>query len=250
MTGGRRILTVLGVLLVGAGAGATTSQAATAPAYPPANPKDAVLVSDERLVTKWAYPVRQAVVYSRPSGKARKVARLRLLTEDGFPEIYVALARWANPTGDGWLQVRIPMRPNGRVGWVRENALGALSTARTMLDIDRRALRATLYDSGRVVFTARIGVGKAGTPTPSGHFYIREKFRVSGAPIYGTHAIGTSAYAPSLSDWPGGGVVGLHGTNQPGLIPGRPSHGCIRLRNADIARLYRLAPRGTPIFIH
>jgi lipoprotein-anchoring transpeptidase ErfK/SrfK len=44
-------------------------------------------------------------------------------------------------------------------------------------------------------------------------------------------------------------VVGLHGTNQPGLIPGRPSHGCIRLRNADILRLYKLAPKGTPIDI-
>ena len=71
-----------------------------------------------------------------------------------------------------------------------------------------------------------------------------------GNSIYGTHAIGTSAYAPSLSDWPGGGVVGLHGTNQPGLIPGRPSHGCIRLRNRDIQRLYRLASRGTPIRVH
>jgi lipoprotein-anchoring transpeptidase ErfK/SrfK len=70
-----------------------------------------------------------------------------------------------------------------------------------------------------------------------------------GGTIYGTHAIGTSAYAPTLSDWPGGGVVGLHGTNQPQLIPGRPSHGCIRLRNADVARFYKLAPRGTPVRI-
>ena len=31
------------------------------------------------------------------------------------------------------------------------------------------------------------------------------------------------------------------------LIPGRPSHGCIRVRNADMARLYRLTPIGTPI---
>ena len=38
-------------------------------------------------------------------------------------------------------------------------------------------------------------------------------------------------------------MVGLHGTNEPGLIPGRPSHGCIRLRNRDILTLYRLAPR-------
>ena len=97
--------------------------------------------------------------------------------------------------------------------------------------------------------SARVGVGKASTPTPAGRFWIREKFHVQGVPLYGPRAIGTSAYAPTLSDWPGGGVVGLHGTDQPGLIPGRPSHGCIRLRNRDILRLYRLAPVGTPIEI-
>ena len=40
-----------------------------------------------------------------------------------------------------------------------------------------------------------------------------------------------------LTDWPGGGVVGIHGTNQPELIPGRPSHGCIRVPNPHIAAL-------------
>jgi lipoprotein-anchoring transpeptidase ErfK/SrfK len=44
-------------------------------------------------------------------------------------------------------------------------------------------------------------------------------------------------------------VVGLHGTSEPGLVPGRPSHGCIRLRNTDITRLYRLVPRGTPLHV-
>ena len=61
-------------------------------------------------------------------------------------------------------------------------------------------------------------------------------------------AFGTSAYS-KLSDWPGGGVVGIHGTNEPGLIPGRPSHGCIRVRNRDIVRLGRLMPIGTPVRI-
>jgi anaerobic selenocysteine-containing dehydrogenase len=41
----------------------------------------------------------------------------------------------------------------------------------------------------------------------------------------------------------------VHFTNAPALIPGRPSHGCIRLRNPDIERLYRLTPVGTPLRI-
>jgi lipoprotein-anchoring transpeptidase ErfK/SrfK len=44
-------------------------------------------------------------------------------------------------------------------------------------------------------------------------------------------------------------VIGIHGTNQPWLIPGRPSHGCIRVPNAAIRRLARRMPIGTPIRI-
>jgi lipoprotein-anchoring transpeptidase ErfK/SrfK len=43
--------------------------------------------------------------------------------------------------------------------------------------------------------------------------------------------------------------VGIHGTDGPGLIPGDPSHGCVRVPNRDIMRLYRLMPIGTPVVI-
>jgi L,D-transpeptidase catalytic domain len=222
---------------------------AAAAASPPANPPGMVRLSDERVTTKWAHTADLQPVFSRPSGSARQVARLRLLTEDRFAEVYLVLASWKNPAGNEWLKIRVPKRPNGLTGWVRASALGELHTVHTLLRVNKHTLRLTLYDRGRKRFSARIGVGKAGTPTPSGHFWIREKFHVGGHTLYGPRAIGTSAYAPTLSDWPGGGVVGLHGTNQPNLIPGRPSHGCIRLKNADILRLYKLAPRGTPIEI-
>jgi L,D-transpeptidase catalytic domain len=222
---------------------------AAAAALPPANPPGMVRLSDERLTTKWAHVADLQPVFSRPSGKARRVARLRLLTEDRFAEVYLVLSTWKNAAGNTWLKIRVPKRPNGTTGWVRESALGPLHTVHTLLRVNKHTLRVTLYERGRKRFSARIGVGKAGTPTPSGHFWIREKFRVGGHTLYGPRAIGTSAYAPYLTDWPGGGVVGLHGTNEPGLIPGRPSHGCIRLRNADILRLYKLAPKGTPIDI-
>ncbi len=61
-------------------------------------------------------------------------------------------------------------------------------------------------------------------------------------------AFGTSAMSV-LSDWPAGGVIGIHGTDQPELIPGYISHGCIRLRNRDVLRLGRLMQVGTPLTI-
>jgi lipoprotein-anchoring transpeptidase ErfK/SrfK len=92
-------------------------------------------------------------------------------------------------------------------------------------------------------------VGKASTPTPAGRFWVREKMS-TGNPggAYGPWALGTSAYSP-MSDWPGGGVVGIHGTNQPWLVPGRPSHGCVRMPNAAIRRLVGLIGVGTPVLI-
>ena len=62
-------------------------------------------------------------------------------------------------------------------------------------------------------------------------------------------AFGISARSAVLTDWPGGGYVGIHGTNQPGLIPGYISHGCIRMRNAAILALGRLMKVGSPVSI-
>ena len=159
------------------------------------------------------------------------------------------MRRWHPRRGGAWLLVRLPGRPNGRKGWVPESALAPLHRLSTQLVIDRRRLRATLRRAGRVVWSSPVGVGKAGTPTPGGRFWIRERLRVPfGGGLYGPWAFGTSAYS-SLSEWPGGGVVGIHGTDQPRLIPGRPSHGCVRVPNPAIRRLARLAPVGTPVLI-
>ena len=142
------------------------------------------------------------------------------------------------------------MRPNGQVGWVPEDALDALQVTHRSLTIALRRRRATLFERGKAIWRAPVGIGKKGTPTPRGRFYVRERLPL-GRPggVYGSFAFGTSAYSPKLTDWPGGGVVGIHGTNQPRLIPGAVSHGCVRVRNPDIRGLRRLMGLGTPIWI-
>jgi hypothetical protein len=206
-------------------------------------------VSNERTSTSWAHSVARSLARKRPRGDAKAVARLRYDTEDGLPEVYLVLARYRDSHGRSWLKVRLPMRPNGRVGWVPRDSLGGLHTVTTFLHVDKHRLRATLYRGGHRIWRAPVGVGKHGTETPGGRFYIRERLHVrSRNSLYGPLAFGTSAYS-KLTDWPGGGVVGIHGTNEPRLIPGRPSHGCIRVRNPDIRRLGKLMPIGTPVKI-
>ncbi len=210
---------------------------------------EGVRLSDERTLTRWAHPEARSPIRSRPTADSRRITSTHFKTEDGFPEVYLALRRWIDPRDQSWIQVRIPMRPNGRKGWVRKSALGPLYRVATQLVVDRSHQHASLYRDGRRVWSAPVGVGKASTPTPAGNFWVREKFK-TGDPdgIYGPMAFGTSDYSV-LSDWPGGGVIGIHGTSEPWLIPGRPSHGCIRVRNADLRRLWPRLPIGTPILI-
>jgi hypothetical protein len=230
------------VALTLAGLGAAGAQAA--------QPQATVTrLSNLHTTTRWAYPRTAAPIHSSHSASSAVLGRLRFLSVDGQAELYVVLAAAKQAKGGSWLQIEVPGRPNGRVGWVRRDALGPLHLVTSYLQIDRETLTARLFKSGQVAFQAQVGVGKASTVTPAGHFYVLEKLRPVGTDVFGPFAIGTSAYAPTLGEWPGGGVVGIHGTNEPGLIPGHISHGCVRLRDGDMARLWHMVGLGTPIEI-
>jgi hypothetical protein len=205
-------------------------------------------LSDEKTITRFVRPNRRATVRRAPSYAARGITKLHFYTEDQYPEVYIAL-QTRRIEGESWIQLRIPGRPNGRKGWVPKWAIQPFRMVHTRLEVSRRTLRATLYKHGKRIWTSRVGVGKASTPTPSGHYWIRERARFGSASgVYGPWAFGTSAYS-RLSEWPRGGVVGIHGTNQPSLIPGRPSNGCIRVPNHKILQLAKLLPVGTPLII-
>lgn len=208
-----------------------------------------VELTDGSTFAHWAHPQFQAPIRRGPSAGAAIADRTRFLTEDGHPEVYPVLRRTVDSSANTWYRVGIPGRPNGRTGWVRDYVLGPTYGVTTRLVVDLARRRATLYRSGKAVWSSPVGVGAPGTPTPAGAGWIREKFpvRPGGGP-YGPFAFGTSTYSV-LTDWPGGGVIGFHGTDRPELIPGRPSHGCVRVPNAAIGRLYALMPIGTPFVV-
>jgi hypothetical protein len=206
------------------------------------------LLPRDESVARFA-PIREAVVARRtPSPDAPSVAALGLETPEGTTNLVLVVGDAARPDGQ-WVHVGLPVLPNGLTAWVPRRALGGYHFLHTRLVVDRRRLTATLSYDRRPIFRAPIGIGRPESPTPAGQFYVRDKLNGFGNPFYGPIAFGTSARSAVLTDWPGGGFVGIHGTNEPGLIPGRISHGCIRLRNDDILRLSRLMPVGTPITI-
>jgi hypothetical protein len=197
----------------------------------------------------WA-PVRRAVTArSRPGSGFPAVARVGPRTPEGTSNLVLVLGREQSDDEALWVRARLPVLPNNTTGWVPRSALGGYAVVRTHLLVDLGRRRATLLRNGRAVFTTDVGVGTAAFPTPTGRFYVRNKLTRYRNAFYGPVAFGTSARSAVLTDWPAGGFVGIHGTNRPELIPGRVSHGCIRLRNEAILRLAALMPVGTPLTI-
>jgi lipoprotein-anchoring transpeptidase ErfK/SrfK len=119
------------------------------------------------------------------------------------------------------------------------------------LELDRRRFRLRLHRGCSLIKTFRVGIGTGRTPTPVGQFFLTSLFKLPDpGTVYGPYAYGLSGYSEVLKTWKLGGIIGLHGTNDPGSIGRRSSHGCIRLNNRDIRALVKVLPLGTPIEIH
>jgi lipoprotein-anchoring transpeptidase ErfK/SrfK len=251
----RRALAVLGAV-------ACASVVVAAAASPPEDPPDPSLPAPARPafeipaprklapdpdLSRWA-PVRgRTIARGEPGGSP--VAQVDRRTPEGTTNIVEVIGRARRANGRLWVRARLAALPNGTTGWLPRRALGGYEEVRTRLIVDRASLRARLLRGGRILLTAPVGIGTRAHPTPPGRFYVRNRLTSYSSPAYGPLAFGTSARSPVLTDWPAGGYVGIHGTDRPGLLPGRVSHGCIRMRNADIVRLGRLMPVGTPVTV-
>ena len=211
--------------------------------------RDQVL-SNEKTFTRWAYVDKTASIYRAANTSSPRVGRLTWYTPDGFSSIYLLLRASWDASGQEWVELRIPGRPNGRTGWVERSALGPFHLTHLLLVVNRERLRMYLYDRGRRIWSAPVGVGKPSTPTPTGHFWIDERFQITDPSSgYYPYAFGTTDYS-TLTDWPGGGVVGIHGPYYDAQgIPGYISHGCIRLEVADDFWLAEHLKLGTPVHV-
>jgi hypothetical protein len=190
-------------------------------------------------------------VLERPSAGARRVAVMKQFRPDFRLQYVLALDVVRKPSGaPAWYRISVPGRPNGQTGWVRASSL-ELRPVHKRIVIYRGARRFEFWDGERLLRAGRVAVGKPGAETPLGLFYVTWKFNPSIDPdwaILGAFAFETSAYS-KLTDWPGGGIVGVHGTPWPELLGQAVSHGCIRLHNDDVSFLRNRVPLGTPVKI-
>ena len=186
------------------------------------------------------------VVRAAPSRVARPLKVLEQFRPDGRATTAFAVGAVRDGFGTTWYSIRLSGRPNGMMGWIPAGAV-RLYAVRTKIVVDRGKRRLTLYEDGQVRFQAKVAIGRPGMETPTGDYYIQAAYQATERAL-GAFAFETSAYS-KLSDWPGGGIVGIHGTPYPNLLGLAVSHGCVRVSNTAALALRRLVPVGTAISI-
>lgn len=214
---------------------------------------------------------------ARPPRSALDVDRVALPSaEVPVPGREVAAGGWrfANPTtydppqpltfgvvqrrGD-WVQVQLPVRPNGTSGWLHQDEVELTRTTRSVhVSLGERRLR--VLDAGIELLSVPTAIGRPASPTPTGTFTVTDLVpSADPAGSYGPIALALDGHSEVMDAFPSENAAGapdetapvlaIHGTNRPASVGQAASNGCPRLTNADVLRLAQLAPAGTPVFI-
>jgi hypothetical protein len=202
------------------------------------------------LRRSYAAVVRSRAVVYRDPGRG-PLATFGHLNVNGAWTVFGVLgAVVRSDCSTAWYRVQLPIPPNGATGYVRPRAV-ELSVVPTRIVVDLSSRRLTLYRNDRPVMRVVAGVGAPSTPTPTGRFYVNQRL-IPADPSgpWGPGAIGISAHSSVLQySWIQGAPIAIHGTDEPGSVGQAASHGCIRLENAVLRRLFAITPAGTPVII-
>ncbi len=153
------------------------------------------------------------------------------------------------PSGE-WVEVMLPIRPNGSTGWVSAESLEIyVADSEIFVDLSERTLSYRVGDV--VVLETEVGIGSEYNQTPTGHFFVTDSVSLANPNSpWGPHALGISARSDTITGFNGGdGIIGIHGTNNPSSIGSNISLGCVRLPNDMITALHELVPVGTRVII-
>ncbi len=148
-----------------------------------------------------------------------------------------------------WVEVTAEALPNGRHGWVEFGRDVSVQPVQWALraSLSRREL--DVLRDGRLVRTIPVGIGRPGSPTPTGRFAVAEKLTGPFGPAFGCCILALTARQPHLP--PGWNTrityyVAIHaGSGQGSAV----SAGCLHATEADVRYLMRTVPLGTAVQI-
>jgi lipoprotein-anchoring transpeptidase ErfK/SrfK len=189
--------------------------------------------------------------FSRRSGDSRQLVVVRARRPiTGERTVLPVVGRGIGADGLRWLRVKLPGRPNGHLGWIRQRAT-VLATTRWHLVVQLSKRRVVVYRNGRPQRVFRAVVGKPSTPTPRGEFFVEEAVELRPGDVGGPFALALSARSTVLQEFDGGpGQIALHGRMHVGGVLGTAtSHGCVRLDDDAMRWLVLPVGPGVPVTI-
>jgi lipoprotein-anchoring transpeptidase ErfK/SrfK len=233
-----------------AGATATTTTGTTTTTTTPTTttkPKKPSYPVESTFPAAGGLVVRSVRVRRTPNPRARVIKVMHQFRSDFRPQEMLAVRKATGSDGMVWYRVSVPMRPNGTYGWIPANTV-SLRPTHSQIVVNIRTRTIDIYRFGKHKWHGKVAVGAPGRETPIGHYFVAARFVPYRDPFLGVFAVETTAYS-KLTEWPGGGVVGIHGTDLPQLLGQAVSHGCVRVSNTTARHLRTLTPLGTPIWI-
>jgi lipoprotein-anchoring transpeptidase ErfK/SrfK len=218
-----------------------------APAHDLCPPGGVVHAVGDDTVAFAAVARRRLAARRTPNGEA--VAHFDTVNANGHAMVFRVRGVVRDGCGMLWYYASLPMRPNEAAAFVpaRDVRIHKLRT-RIIVELSKRKL--VLYRDGEPVLRSAVAVGARSTPTPTGRYYVNQRLIAPdpGGP-WGPGALGISAFSDVLQEWIQGGPIGIHGTNDPSSIGHAVSHGCVRLPNNVLMKVFSAAKAGTPVII-
>ena len=227
----RRLLGLFALAAIGAAVATAPASARVETVFPAAG---------QFVVDK--VPVRAA-----PSPHAAVIKTLTQFRDDYRVQVVYAVGVKIGTDKRPWYKISVPMRPNGTMGWIPAGTAQVSPTV-AQIDVHRQSRTIDLFFHGAHVWHAIVAIGAPGMETPLGRYFVAARFVPYDDPFLGVFGVETSGYS-KLTEWPGGGWFGIHGTDMPQLLGQAVSHGCVRVSNLTATKLRQYAPLGTPIVI-
>jgi lipoprotein-anchoring transpeptidase ErfK/SrfK len=230
---------------------ASAALGACAPDGALAAPRGEHASAEPTLTARVVMPVN---ALGAPRAGARARMRLRGVTEwSGAAQRLMVTGRHRDPRGRDWVRVQLPVRPNETAGWVRADRV-RLSGTRVRFVVRLGSRRLEIWRGTRRLASWPAGVGRPGTPTPTGRFAIQDPVPThpDWVGVYGRYTLTLTAHSTALRTFMGGdALVAIHGTGTGrSWRVGRPSsYGCVILGERELAIAARYARPGTPVII-
>jgi lipoprotein-anchoring transpeptidase ErfK/SrfK len=204
--------------------------------------------------------VTQVAVYDSP-GAAEPSRKLDnpWLVDPQVPTSKVTQVFLVKEQRPNWVQVLLPVRPNGSTGWVKASDVKITSNP-FAIKVSLGEHTITVTNGPQIIYTGKVAVGATDpplpdtgkpTPTPTGEYYLRVLLQAPDPnTVYGPFAYGLSSHSDTLDEFAGGDAeIGIHGNNDASVLGTNATHGCVRMDNAAITMLSKQLPLGTPVDI-